>query len=101
MRAGYESVRAFGDMVWALDDLPGTDELLAYESSLNVLTPKHVCSLICIYDVNSLSQDTVMEVLLTHPYVIRDGKISKNPHYLEPSIVISSISDFVSKPLKS
>lgn len=66
-RAGYESVRACGDMVWALDNLPGTDELLAYESSLNVLTPKYACSLICMYDINSFSQDTLMEVLLTHP----------------------------------
>lgn len=99
--AGYESVRACGDMVWALKNLPGTDELLAYEASLNVLTPKHSCSLICMYDVSSFSQDTLTEVLLTHPYVIKNGKISKNPHYLEPSAVMSGISDFVSKPLKS
>lgn len=100
-RAGYESVRACGDMVWALKNLPGTDELLAYEASLNELTPKHSCSLICMYDVSRFSQDTLAEVLLTHPYVIKEGKINKNPHYLEPSIVLSSISDFVSKPLKS
>lgn len=100
-RAGYESVRACGDMVWALKNLPGTDELLAYEASLNVLTPKHSCSLICMYDVSSFSQNTITEVLLTHPYVIRDGKITKNPHYLEPSLVMSGFSDFVSKPLKS
>lgn len=100
-RAGYENVRACGDMVWALKNLPGTNELLAYEASLNVLTPKHSCSLICMYDVSSFSQDTLTEVLLTHPYVIKDGKIAKNPHYLESSILISSFLDFESKPLKS
>lgn len=100
-RAGYESVRACGDMVWALKNLPGTDELLAYEASLNLLTPKHSCSLICMYDVSSFSPDTLTEVLLTHPYVIKNGKISKNLHYLEPSVLISSISDFEPKPLKS
>jgi hypothetical protein len=99
-RAGYESVRACGDMVWALKNLPGTDELIAYEASLNELTPKHSCSLICMYDVNSFSESTLTEVLLTHPYVIKGGKISKNPHYLEPSLVLSSFSDYVSQPLR-
>lgn len=100
-RAGYESVRACGDMVWALKNLPGTDELLAYEASLNELTPKHSCSLICMYDVSSFSDDTLNEVLLTHPYVIKDARITKNPHYLEPSMVMAGFADFVSKPLKS
>ncbi|WP_116788633.1 MEDS domain-containing protein [Flavobacterium psychrotrophum] len=88
-RAGYESVRACGDMVWALKNLPGTDELVAYEASLNILTPKHPCSLICMYDISNFSQDTLAEVLLTHPYVIKDGKINKNPHYIEASAVMA------------
>lgn len=100
-RAGYESVRACGDMVWALKNLPGTDELLEYEASLNLLTPKHDVSLICMYDVSSFSQSTIMDILLTHPYVIKDGKISKNPHYVEPSALLSSLSDFTSELLKS
>lgn len=100
-RAGYESVRACGDMVWALKNLPGTDELLEYEASLNLLTPKHSVSLICMYDVNSFSPSTLTDILLTHPYVIKDGKITKNPHYVEASALISSLSDFHSSTLKS
>ncbi|MDP5199114.1 MEDS domain-containing protein [Flavobacterium sp. DG2-3] len=82
-RAGYESVRACGDMVWALKNLPGTDELLEYEASLNQLTPKHSCSLICMYDTNSFSPEMLEDILRTHPYVIKDGKISKNLKYEE------------------
>ncbi|MBZ4035382.1 MEDS domain-containing protein [Flavobacterium sp. 17A] len=99
-RAGYESVRACGDMVWALKNLPGTDELLEYEASLNLLTPKHAVSLICMYDINSFSSNTLSDILLTHPYVIKDGKISKNTKYVEPSSLISNFSDFSSSPLK-
>ncbi|MEN2412206.1 MEDS domain-containing protein [Flavobacterium mesophilum] len=99
-RSGYESVRACGDMVWALKNLPGTDELLEYEASLNVLTPKHAVSLICMYDINSFSSNTLADILLTHPYVIKDGKISKNPQYVEPLELISKFSDFSSSPLK-
>ncbi|GAA3757036.1 hypothetical protein GCM10022423_04140 [Flavobacterium ginsengiterrae] len=99
-RSGYDSVRACGDMVWALKNLPGTDELLEYEASLNILTPQHSCSLICMYDISSFSQKAITDALLTHPYVIKDGKISKNPHYIEPSKLISNFSDFTSEPLK-
>lgn len=90
-RAGYESVRACGDMIWALKNLPGTDELMEYESSLNILTPRHSCSLICMYDVNSFSANTIADVLLTHPYVIMNGKIQKNPQYIEPDRLLSTI----------
>lgn len=99
-RAGYESVRACGDMVWALKNLPGTDELLEYEASLNLLTPQHSCSLICMYDINSFSHSTLTDILLTHPYVIKEGKISKNLNYVEPLKLISKFSDFSSSPLK-
>lgn len=91
-RAGYDSVRACGDMVWALKNLPGTDELLEYEARLNLLTPQHSVSLICIYDISSFSQKALADILLTHPYVIKDGKISKNPHYVEPLELLSSLS---------
>lgn len=100
-RAGYDSVRACGDMVWALKNLPGTDELLEYEARLNLLTPKHACSLICMYDISSFSQSTLTDVLLTHPYVIKDGKISKNPLYVEPSALLSSLSDLRSGAFES
>ncbi len=100
-RAGYDSVRACGDMVWALKNLPGTDELLEYEARLNLLTPQHAVSLICMYDISSFSQNTLRDILLTHPYVIKDGKISKNPHYVEPLELISSLSHSRSGVLKS
>ncbi|WP_433831212.1 MEDS domain-containing protein [Flavobacterium anhuiense] len=99
-RAGYESVRACGDMVWALKNLPGTDELLEYEASLNLLTPKHDVSLICMYDINSFSPSTLTDILLTHPYVIKNGKISKNQYYVEPLEFLANPSNFTSSPLK-
>lgn len=90
-RAGYDSVRACGDMIWALKNLPGTDELMEYEASLNLLTPQHSCSLICMYDISSFSGKAITDVLLTHPYVIMNGKISKNPHYVEPLELLASL----------
>lgn len=82
--AGYDSIRACGDMTWALRNVSGTDELIEYEARLNHLTPQHSCSLICMYDLNRFSGKALADVLATHPYVILNKKIHKNPHYVEP-----------------
>lgn len=89
--AGYKSIRACGDMAWALRTVDGTDELIEYEARLNQLTPKHSCSLICMYDVNRFSGRALADVLATHPYVILNGKIHQNPHYIEPIDFLPSL----------
>ncbi len=81
---GYSSVRACGEMVWALKNLRGTDELIEYEARLNLLTPKHSCSLVCMYDISRFSGRVLADVLSTHSHVIMNGKIHKNPYYIEP-----------------
>lgn len=81
---GFDSVRATGEMVWALQNVPGTDELIEYEARLNLLVPKHSCSLICMYDINRFSGRVLTDVLATHSHVILNGKIHRNPYYVEP-----------------
>src|SRR5690349_11327210 len=41
----FKRVRTCGDMTWALRDMPGTDELMEYESRVNVFTREHDCTL--------------------------------------------------------
>ncbi|MCI9845529.1 MEDS domain-containing protein [Flavobacterium pectinovorum] len=62
-----------------MKNLPAIDQLLEYELSLNLLILKHSCSMICMYDINSFSHSTITEISLTHPYMIKDGTIVKNP----------------------
>ncbi|MDF2451341.1 MAG: hypothetical protein K0S26_845 [Bacteroidota bacterium] len=80
----YNTVRTCGDMDWALKNLPGTDELMEYESRINLLTPKHECTLLCAYDINKISGKAVADILATHSHVIMNGKIHKNPHFVQP-----------------
>jgi hypothetical protein len=80
----YGNLRACGDMEWALKNLPGTDELIEYEARLNLLTPKHDCSILCSYDINKFSGSAIADILATHPQVIMNGRIHKNPHYVNP-----------------
>lgn len=96
---GYNSVRACGDMAWALRNVKGTDELIEYEARLNQLTPKHSCSLICMYDINRFSGRALADVLATHPYVILNGRIHKNPHYIEPIEFLPSLLKRRKRPL--
>lgn len=80
----YRRVRTCGDMTWALREMPGTDELMEYESRVNQLTAQHDCTLMCVYDVNRFSGRAVMDVLATHPLVVMGDRIYENPYYVEP-----------------
>lgn len=80
----FSRVRTCGDMNWALRDMPGTDELMEYESRVNKLTTEHDCTLMCVYDVNKFSGRAVMDVLATHPMVVMGDRIYENPYYVEP-----------------
>lgn len=82
-KKGYDNIRACGEMTWALRGIPATDELLEYEARLNELTPRHSCSLICMYDLQRFSGSVLPDVLATHPYVILNGKLHHNSHYVE------------------
>jgi MEDS: MEthanogen/methylotroph, DcmR Sensory domain len=94
----YSRFRGCGDMEWALQNLPGTDELIEYEARLNFLTPNHDCSIICSYDINSFSGRTIADVLATHPYVIMNGKIHKNPHFVHP---VEYLSKLIKRPKRA
>lgn len=98
---GYSSIRACGDMAWALRNVSGTDELIEYEARLNELTPRHSCSLICMYDINRFSGRALADVLATHPYVILNGRIHPNPHYIEPIDFLPGLLKRKKRPLPS
>ncbi len=97
----YSLLRACGDMEWALKNLPGTHELIEYEARLNFLTPDHDCSIICTYDVNKFSGGTIADVLATHPYIIMNGKIHRNPHFVHPVEYLAKLLKRRNKPLQN
>jgi MEDS: MEthanogen/methylotroph, DcmR Sensory domain len=80
----YTRVRACGEMSWALRNLSGTDQLMEYEARVNQLLPKHDCTLVCVYDVNKFSGRVLLDALSTHPHVVVNGKLLKNPYFVSP-----------------
>jgi hypothetical protein len=97
----YSMIRACGEMQWALKNLPGTDELMEYETRLNLLTPKYDCNILCIYDINKFSGSAVADILASHSHVIMNGKIHKNPHFIEPLELLKILLKRPKRPLAS
>lgn len=97
----YGTFRGYGDMEWALKDLPGTDELIEYEARINMFSPKYACSIICAYDINRFSGSAVTDILATHPYAILHRRIHKNPHYVEPLELLEKLIQRPKRPVAS
>jgi hypothetical protein len=88
----YKSVRTMGDMEWALQNLPGTDELIVYEARVNQLACHHDCTLLCAYDINRFSGRVIADVLATHSHVIINGKVHENPYYVDPVVYLQKLA---------
>lgn len=77
-------IRAFAEMSWALDNVPGVDQLMVYEAKLNHFVHEKPWISICLYDLTRFSGEVIMEVFRTHPFVINKGVVTENPFYTEP-----------------
>ena len=97
--SGFTRVRTCGDMSWALRDMPGTDELMQYESRVNRLIREHDCTLMCTYDINRFSGRALMDVLATHPMVLVGDRIYENQYYVEPDDFVKTIARRGAAPL--
>lgn len=79
---GYPGCRATGEMVWALQGIPGSDRLMEYEALLNRVFESHPIVGICQYDARKFDGATILNCIKVHPYMIVHNQIIKNPYYL-------------------
>ncbi|MBN2628264.1 MAG: MEDS domain-containing protein [Spirochaetales bacterium] len=77
-------IRAFAEMSWAVNNIPGLEELMLYEAGLNEFVEDKPWVSICLYDLTKFSGEVIMEVFRTHPYVINKGVITENPFFVPP-----------------
>lgn len=90
--AGYGFVRAVGEMTWALRDLPGVEQLLAYEACLNRFLPRYPQVVLCLYDLERFSDGNVLlDLMRTHPKVLLSGQILDNPWYMDPDDYLATL----------
>jgi hypothetical protein len=81
---GPRNVRATAEMAWAIEAIPGVENLMAYEARLNYFIPGKPWISICMYNVNKFDGATIMNVLRTHPFAISGGIITQNPYFIHP-----------------
>jgi len=81
---GYRTLRAAGEMGWALRGVAGTDRLMEYEARINELFRDRTCLALCLYDRRRFSPGLLLGVLATHPLVAVGVDVIDNPYYLPP-----------------
>jgi hypothetical protein len=81
---GFPLTRLLANMEWALEDRPGVEQLLEFETRVNYLMPRYDDALCCIYDLARFNADVVISILRTHPMVIIGGILQQNPFFMPP-----------------
>jgi hypothetical protein len=88
---GPSVTRFVAHMEWALEDRPGTKDIVEYEARANYLLPKYKDPVICCYDLTRFSGDIVMDIMRTHPVVIVGGILQENPFFVPPDQMIAEL----------
>lgn len=90
---GFGVSRSIGNMEWALEDLPGVDDLVEYEARLNYILPRYRDPVICVYDIAKFSGAVIVDILRTHPMVIIGGTLQENPFYVPPDDFLREVRE--------
>jgi hypothetical protein len=83
-RRGFALTRLVAHMEWALLGLPGSHDLIEYETKVNYITGPRRDPVICTYDLAKFRGDIVIDVMRTHPMTIVGGILHENPFFVPP-----------------
>jgi hypothetical protein len=90
-KRGYPLTRLIAHMEWALEDRPGVDDIVEYETRLNHVLPKYRDPVICTYDLAKFGASVVVDIMRTHPVIILGDIIQENPFYMEPDAFLDEL----------
>jgi len=94
VQEGFPLTRIVGHMEWALEERPGVDELLVYETGLNSIPQVYKKNpLICVYDLAKFGGDIVVDVMRTHPMAIIGGILQENPFFVPPDEFLKDLRE--------
>jgi hypothetical protein len=87
----YPKTRLWSNQEWALEELPGVEDILEYEARFNYVWPKYYDTTVCVYDMNKFSAALLMQVLRSHPFVIIGGILRENAFYVPPDELLKEL----------
>jgi hypothetical protein len=89
----YPMTRMWSNQEWALQGLPGVQDVIEYEARFNYVWPKLFDVFICVYDARKFSAALMTQMMRTHPYVVIDGMLRENPFYVPPDEFLKEARD--------
>jgi len=89
---GFKGLRAAGEMTWILSGAPGSNEALEYEALMNEFYPKSRALGLCLYNRSRFEPDILDDMLRTHPRVMIDQRLRKNPFFEPPRVFFKRCS---------
>jgi hypothetical protein len=84
LELGFPASRVIGEMISEIQDIPGGNRLLEYESRVSLLLRECPVTAVCQYDANAFDGATIMDVLKVHPRMIVRGAVVHNPFFIPP-----------------
>src|SRR5262245_59834179 len=90
---GFPLTRLMANMEWALQDRPGLEDLLEFETRVNYLTPRYHDVSCCTYGPARFGANVVMDVLRTHRMVIIGGFLQENPFFVPPDEFLAELRE--------
>ncbi|HLF97327.1 MAG TPA: MEDS domain-containing protein [Methylococcaceae bacterium] len=90
---GYPLTRLVAHMEWALEDRPGVNDIVEYETRLNYFLPRYRDPVICLYDLSKFGADVVIDIMRTHPMVIIGGVLLENPFFVPPDRLLRELRE--------
>lgn len=88
---GFQSVRASGEMTWALGPASAPHaRLIEYECKVNTFFAGYPMAGLCQYNRRRFRPETLMHVIHTHPRLVLNGDVCENPYYIEPEILLGN-----------
>lgn len=88
---GVPRTRIMGNMNWALDGAPGSEDLIEYELQVNTVLAREKQPAVCVYDVNRLSGSLMMDIMRAHPLVLMNGVVHRNPFFTSPEQMLAEL----------
>lgn len=76
--------RFAGEMTWVLGGDAGAERLIEYEAKLNDFIRRRRVSILCQYFRPRFDDETILNILHTHPLVIHRQFMTDNPYYIPP-----------------
>ncbi len=84
MASGYSAARVIGEMLPIVQQIPGGERLLEYESRVSLLLEDMPVTSVCQYNAHAFDGATIMDIMKVHPHMIVRGAVIKNPFYTPP-----------------